>query len=165
MGRSADNHYSTMSVAEIMALQLPATRSSALYLWAIPSMLEHALQAMRHFGYTPKSQMVWVKPSIGLGKCFRNRHEILLYGTRGCLPRLGGKPDSVIAAPRGIHSAKPAAFADAIVKMYPDLPRIELFARVRRKGWDSWGNQLEPVPEAPASCYPAPCASTSADGK
>jgi N6-adenosine-specific RNA methylase IME4 len=145
-GRNAENHYSTMSIAEIKALELPATRSAACFLWAIPAMLEHALGVIRHWGFTPKSQMLWVKPSIGLGKCFRNRHEILLYGTRGRLPRLAYRPDSVIEAPRGRHSEKPAAFADAIVKMYPDLLRIEIFARVRREHWDSWGDELGPDP-------------------
>jgi len=27
--------------------------------------------------------------------------------------------------------------------MYPELPKIELFARTCRQGWDSWGNQAE----------------------
>lgn len=24
-----------------------------------------------------------------------------------------------------------------------DLPRVELFARTRRPGWDAWGNEVE----------------------
>jgi len=32
--------------------------------------------------------------------------------------------------------------------MYPELPKIELFARTRRPGWDVWGNEAPPG-EAP----------------
>jgi N6-adenosine-specific RNA methylase IME4 len=27
--------------------------------------------------------------------------------------------------------------------MYPDLPKIELFARNTREGWAVWGNQVD----------------------
>jgi N6-adenosine-specific RNA methylase IME4 len=29
--------------------------------------------------------------------------------------------------------------------MYPELPKIELFARARRPGWDCWGNEVAPT--------------------
>jgi hypothetical protein len=32
--------------------------------------------------------------------------------------------------------------------MYPDLPKIELFARRRRPGWQAWGNELPPEEDA-----------------
>ncbi len=38
------------------------------------------------------------------------------------------------------HSEKPAAFAADIERLYGDVPRIELFARKRRRGWDYWGD-------------------------
>jgi N6-adenosine-specific RNA methylase IME4 len=44
-------------------------------------------------------------------------------------------------AERGEHSAKPASFREAIERMYPTLPRVELFARTAPKGWMTWGNQ------------------------
>ena len=30
-----------------------------------------------------------------------------------------------------------------IVELVGDLPRIELFARNKALGWDSWGNEIE----------------------
>jgi N6-adenosine-specific RNA methylase IME4 len=45
----------------------------------------------------------------------------------------------VIEAPRGAHSEKPAIFYELIEHYFPNLPKIELNARKRRKGWDSWG--------------------------
>jgi N6-adenosine-specific RNA methylase IME4 len=148
-GRSAERHYHTLLLGAIGALKLPATKNAAVFSWSPNCMLSKAIRVMEDdWGFTYKSKMSWVKPIIGLGKCFRNRDEILLYGTRGRLPRLAYRPDSVIEAPRGRHSEKPAAFADAIVRMYPDLPRIEFFARVRREGWDSWGDEIRA--DAPA---------------
>ena len=41
---------------------------------------------------------------------------------------------------RGKHSAKPEAFQDIVEQVSP-APRIELFARRQRMGWDSWGNE------------------------
>jgi N6-adenosine-specific RNA methylase IME4 len=33
--------------------------------------------------------------------------------------------------------------SELIEAMYPELPKIELFARNTRPGWMQWGNQLE----------------------
>jgi len=42
--------------------------------------------------------------------------------------------------PRGRHSAKPEAFMDLVERVSP-APRVELFARRQRLGWDTWGNE------------------------
>jgi len=42
--------------------------------------------------------------------------------------------------PRGKHSAKPEAFLDIVESVSP-APRIELFARRNRLGWETWGNE------------------------
>jgi len=44
---------------------------------------------------------------------------------------------------RGKHSAKPVYYAELIERMYPGVPRIELFNRGGRSGWDTWGNQSD----------------------
>lgn len=43
-------------------------------------------------------------------------------------------------APRSEHSAKPEFFLDLAERMSPE-PRIELFARRARFGWDYWGDE------------------------
>jgi N6-adenosine-specific RNA methylase IME4 len=40
------------------------------------------------------------------------------------------------------HSKKPQEIADRIVKLFPDVNRIELFARDAKPGWDVWGNEI-----------------------
>ena len=94
--------------------------------------------------------MVWAKPSIGLGRWVRSRHEILLIATRGnppC-PAMGTQWESVIPAERGAHSEKPE-FAYRLIEAYfPTVPKIELNARIRRPGWDPWGLEAPAAPMA-----------------
>ena len=48
----------------------------------------------------------------------------------------------VVDAPRLGHSTKPAEFYDIIERMYPDLPKIELFLRGKpRDRWSGWSNR------------------------
>jgi len=149
MDRSADNHYPTMKGPAIMALDISriAADDCVLLMWATAPMLLDALHVMDAWGFTYKSHCVWAKDKTGTGYWFRNRHELLLVGTKGKIPAPapGQQFDSVIEAPRGQHSAKPEAFLSMIESMFPNLPKIELFRRgPPRKGWHAWGNEVKP---------------------
>jgi N6-adenosine-specific RNA methylase IME4 len=145
MDRAADNHYPTMTVEDIMKLKVPAARDCALFLWATAPMLPQALDVMRFWGFTYKSNMAWVKDKIGTGYWARNQHEHLLIGTRGKIPAPapGQQWASVIMAPREAHSAKPNAVRLMIEEWYPTVPKIELFARERVDGWDAYGQEID----------------------
>jgi N6-adenosine-specific RNA methylase IME4 len=146
--RGAVNHYPTMSLAEIKALPIPAAKDAALFLWATVPMLPQALETMAAWGFIYKSHFVWVKDKRGLGFWNRNRHELLLVGTRGKIPAPapGTQFDSVIEAPRGRHSEKPAIVREMIAQMFPNVPKLEMFARGQRvAGWDFWGNEVTPA--------------------
>jgi N6-adenosine-specific RNA methylase IME4 len=41
------------------------------------------------------------------------------------------------------HSEKPAEIRPRVISLTGNVPRIELFARHRVKGWDAYGDQLE----------------------
>ena len=85
-----------------------------------------------------------MKDKFGMGVYVRQQHELLLIGKRG----LGIVPDpstlssSVIEATRRGHSRKPDEAYEIIERMYPELPKIELFARQTRPGWEAWGNEV-----------------------
>lgn len=174
MDRAADNHYPTQDTAEIKGLPISsiAAPDCALFLWATGAMICDALQVLRFWGFEYKSQFVWVKPSVGTGYWNRNRHEVLLVGTRGNIPAPapGTQWDSVIEAPAGRHSEKPEQFHQLIESYYPNLPRIELNARAVRPGWDLWGKEApEPAAasaeELRAAYTAALAASNTAKGK
>lgn len=145
MDRSADNHYPTMSLIDIAALKVPAADDCVLYLWATVPMLPEALNVMDAWGFEYKSQIVWVKDRIGTGYWTRNQHEILLIGTKGGIPApaQGSQPSSIINAPLGRHSEKPAVFAEVIESLFPATPKVELFCRSPRAGWSVYGNESE----------------------
>jgi N6-adenosine-specific RNA methylase IME4 len=145
MDRAADNHYPTMTLKTIKALPVPAAEDCVLFLWATAPMLLEALDLMRAWGFDYKSNFVWIKDRVGTGYWNRNRHELLLVGTRGDIPAPapGDQYDSVIEAPRRKHSVKPFAVHEMIEEMFPSLPKLEMFARESFDGWDSWGNEVE----------------------
>ena len=87
---------------------------------------------------------MWDKARPNYGYYHNNRHELLLLCTRGsCKPDLQTLEDSIRTIPRGEHSDKPAEFRLLIDALYPEGRRLELFARERAEGWESWGNQVE----------------------
>jgi len=141
-----ENHYPTMALEEIKALPVPAADDAVLFLWAVASRLPEALEVMAAWGFEYKTCLAWVKDWIGLGTWVRHRHELLLLGRKGSYlpPEPEDRPDSVIEAPRGRHSAKPAYAYELIERAYPIASMLELFARVvPRAGWFAWGNEVE----------------------
>jgi N6-adenosine-specific RNA methylase IME4 len=164
-----ENHYPTMALEEIAALELPTADDCLLLLWAVNCRLPQALELIEAWGFEYKTNLVWVKQRIGLGFWVRNRHELLLLATRGRfpLPDPHDCPDSVLEAPRGRHSQKPAGFYERIERAWPQASKLELFARCARPGWVAWGNELTPTtPWAhpalePETAYPWPAASAT----
>jgi N6-adenosine-specific RNA methylase IME4 len=87
-----------------------------------------------------------VKLQIGIGQYLRGSHELLLLGVRG-----KGLDPSVRTEDRGVpsviygrrtkHSKKPDS-AFSMVERVSRGPRVELFARSNRPGWESWGNEV-----------------------
>lgn len=143
MDRSADNHYPTMSMFDMLTLDVPAANDCVMFMWATVPMLPEAIDLMDSWGFEYKSHIVWIKDRIGTGYWTRNKHEMLLIGTKGKVPApaMGTQPPSVIELPLGRHSEKPAFFADMISTLYPTTPKLEMFARVGRVGWDVIGNE------------------------
>ena len=147
MDRSADNHYPTMTTDDLVELDVPAADDCVLFMWATAPMMDQALWVMECWGFEYKSQIIWVKDRIGTGYWARNKHEILLIGTKGNVPApaMGTQPPSVIELPVGKHSEKPYMFGDMIEALFPTTPKVELFCRTPRKGWSSYGNEIEQI--------------------
>ena len=140
-----ENHYPTMDHAAICALPVAdmATPDAILFLWATSPKLTEAIAVVESWGFTYRTCAVWDKQHMGMGYYFRQQHELLLVATRGAMPVPAptNRPASIYSEKKGVHSAKPAAFAELIERMYPELPRLELFCRSPRDGWAVWGNQ------------------------
>lgn len=89
------------------------------------------------------------KPKLGMGFYTRSNAEICLLGMKGTLKKMRHDIYQVQKANVKEHSSKPTRFRNEIVKLFGDIPRIELFARNRVVGWDCWGNEVPIESENP----------------
>jgi N6-adenosine-specific RNA methylase IME4 len=151
MQRAAQAHYPTMELADICKLPVAelATPDALLFMWTTAPHLPEAFQVLAAWSFEYCTHVVWVKDKWGLGYWVRNQHELLLIATRGNFPapKPADRPSSVISAPRREHSRKPDEAYELIERMYPELPKIELFARHARQSWAAWGNQAQADPD------------------
>ena len=151
-GRSASSHYKTMEKNEIAALPISdiAEKDCVLFLWVTAPCLVEGIELCKSWGFTYKTiGFVWVKrnkksPSWfwGLGYWTRANAEFCLIATKGHPKRVGKGVHQVIDTPIEEHSKKPDEVRRRIVELMGGKSRIELFARQRAKGWDSWGNEI-----------------------
>lgn len=146
-----ERHYPTMTVEDIAGLDVPAAEDAHLWLWGVNRLMEDAYRVVRAWGFTPMSLLTWCKGGPGMGYYLRSNTEHCIFATRG-KPIV---PNSAAMStwypwPRGEHSVKPDAFYELVEQVSPD-PRLELFARRRRFGWDVWGDE---APEQAASQAP-----------
>lgn len=147
LDRAADNHYPTQTLDEIRALPVGdiAAPASMLALWSTGPMLANSFSFVEHWGFEYKALLTWNKVVPGTGFWFMNQTEHLIIATRGAFvaPGVGQRPPSLFTEKKTRHSRKPDGIADWISRTWPDIPRIELFARGPRKGWSVWGLESE----------------------
>jgi N6-adenosine-specific RNA methylase IME4 len=150
VARQAEQHYPSMALDDIKALHVPAAENCVLFLWATVPLLPEAIEVMKAWSFTYKSSSTWVKDKAGTGYWVRGIVEHLLIGRRGDVPSPapGDQFPGVIEASRGRHSKKPDIFAEHIQRLFPNVPKLELFARTARAGWSVWGNE---APKAEAA--------------
>ncbi len=166
--RGADKQYKTLSLSDIQRFPLPdITDDAILFLWRVSSQVEEAYAVIRAWGFVPKAEIVWIKTTgtvspegeeeklhFGMGHYTRASHETCVIATRGSFKVADRGIRSVFTAAVGKHSEKPQAFFDLVEKLCGAKgtqngdaaddggPFIELFARVPRPGWHTFGDEL-----------------------
>ena len=148
------NRYETMSVEDIMQIPVSevADRRCHLYLWVPNALLPDGLAVMKAWGFEYKTNLIWEKvrkdgqpDGRGVGFYFRNVTEILLFGIRGDKNRTlqpGRSQVNLLRTMKREHSRKPDEFV-SLIEACSSGPRLEMFARGDRPGWDMWGNQAD----------------------
>lgn len=147
----ATGHYTTMTNAEIAALPVSdlAEKDAHVYMWVTnPRMFGerdgtmNPREIVEAWGFRYITLLTWVKTGApGLGFYFRGNTEHVVFGIRGKAripPEM--RESNVFIAPKGAHSAKPDCFLDLVERVSP-APRLEMFARRQRFGWDTWGDE------------------------
>lgn len=157
----------TLTELHRVVVESPAWRPAAdahLYVWQTVTHIEEPFELVRMLGFRRVSGETWVKSEpkedepteddhiIGMGQYRRQVAEFVLIATRGkaYVPPPSERLDSVFYAPRGKmgHSAKPDLFYTRLEKASLG-PRVDIFARTKRQGWWTWGNELGPDLQAP----------------
>ena len=158
--------YETMTLEDIKLLPVGEISGDKahLYLWVPNALLPAGLEVMDAWGFEYKSNIVWEKvrkdggpDGRGVGFYFRNVTELLLFGIKK-----KSAPNRTLAPARSQvnilrtikreHSRKPDEIIP-IIESCSQEPRIELFARGVRPGWEMWGNQATPDYEPTWNTY------------
>jgi N6-adenosine-specific RNA methylase IME4 len=153
--RGAEHKYPVMSPAELAALPVRelAAKDCALCMWVTYPQLAVGLDLIRAWGFRYSTGLfTWVKSKkskkagpgwiMGMGHYSRSNAELCLLSVRGAPKVVCRSVQQIIDTPRGRHSEKPAVARERIVQLFGDVPRVELFARIRPPGWDVWGNEV-----------------------
>lgn len=162
MDRSAEKHYAIQPVNYLKALNIPALcqKNAALFLWATFPCLKEAFELAEAWVFTYKTvAFTLIKKNrsnnrlfVGMGYYTRANAEIVLLFTRGKpLKRRSRNIQQIIITGRDRHSEKPPEIRNRIVRLFGDLPCLELFARDRGgffhnhelEGWDVFGNEAQ----------------------
>jgi len=167
-GRSAERHYSTMTLDALKAMPIPALMADdcAVFMWATWPTLPQALELGAAWGLTYKTcAFNWVKmcrlqtdkPFTGMGYWTRSNSEPCLLFTKGHPKRQSkavsqivlewtddwfGLETETLATPLQAHSQKPNAIYSRIEALVAG-PYCELFARRPWAGWDVYGNEID----------------------
>lgn len=150
--RNPNRHYDTMEIDQIAALPVGqlAGKDCACFLWVTDPLLDRGIEVLKAWGFYYKTvAFTWAKRTkldtgwhMGTGYTTRSNPEICLLGMMGSLPRRDAGVRQLIVEPVREHSRKPDRVADDIVRLFGDLPRVELFSRTRRPGWSHWGREV-----------------------
>ena len=148
-----DNYYSTLSVNDLKSLPVKdlALDDSVCFMWVTDSHLKVGIEIMESLGFEYKTiAFNWIKHYETGNICYNfapwtlKSWEICLLGVRGTMSKYkkANNVKGLLNEVRTIHSKKPIETAKRIDELFGSEPKIELFARDYKEGWDCWGNEV-----------------------
>jgi len=135
-----DFDYPTMSLDEIKDFKLPAHEECHLWLWTTQKYLRPSFDLLDAWDFTYLATFVWHKNGgfqpVGLPQF---NCEFVILARKGGQPFIETKQFfTCFNASRREHSRKPDEFYDVVKRVCPE-PRIDIFSREDRDGYDVWG--------------------------
>jgi len=138
--------YPPLSLEQIAALPILdlLTDDAIVWLWTTDRFIGDAIAiATERWGLTLRKILVWDKVRAGRPTPWlRGQTEYCLLLTRGNPPFEPGNETNLIRERAREHSRKPEAFY-AFVERTCTGPKLEMFARERRPGWEAWGGEVD----------------------
>lgn len=161
--RAPDAHYQTMDLISMGELAPEPARDAILAMWVYDPMLPDALWLGGAWGFEFVTVLFrWLKSANGQQRLFDPGERLnfgMGYHTRGggceeCwlfkrgkgLPVLRHDIRKEFYSNIREHSRKPDEVPRWLVDLYGDKPRLEMFSRTRRPGWDVYGNEVDKFP-------------------
>lgn len=149
-GKNAAAQYDCMNLDAIKSMPVGplAAPDCVLWLWATNPLLDQAFDLMASWGFQFKTAGHWSKKTakgkqaFGTGYILRCAGEPFLIGVNGN-PKTSRSVRSVIEGPVREHSRKPEQAYAAAEMLCGDVPRLDLFSRQERDGWDCFGNETD----------------------
>lgn len=145
--------YPTLSFEEIFKILdeqvfARSTPDHCLFVWCIDQFLIDVESEFYQRGYKRHARLIWDKTN-GVAPAFtvRYSHEYLLWLYKDKLLPINkaarGKFTSLFREKSREHSRKPDISYQMIDSLYPDVPKLDVFSREKREGWDQFGNETE----------------------
>ena len=135
--------YPTMTFEAIRDSKFPFSDQCHIYLWTTQKFLPASFQLFEAWEVKYIQTLVWHK-NVGFTPfgLFMNNVEFVLFGRKGNLPLLRAGLKAVFQGKVREHSRKPNEFYDLVREASPE-PRIDIFSREKRPGFDQWGNEMD----------------------
>lgn len=148
--KSFKAHYKAQTDEAIMGMPVGqlASFNCLLYCWTTAPRLPFAISCVKAWGFEYKSFLIWRKLTknskvrMGTGYRVRTTGEIVLVATLGN-PKQALAPQTIIDGVARENSRKPEEFYELCDRVMPHARRADVFARVRRPGWSSFGDELD----------------------
>jgi len=146
----AETHYPTIKTVDMIPLFRPLIDSwceddCLLFMWTTWPHLDQAIELGKGWGFKyVHTPFVWNKMKTNPGFYTMTQTEPVLCFKRGKIPQPRGTRNErqLIEEMRTKHSAKPQELYTRIERMFPTQKKMEMFARIKRPGWDCFGNEI-----------------------
>ena len=140
--------YQTMTLEQIEFLPVSelADINCELYIWTTQRYLPCVFDVISIWGFKYCQTLTWCKTprGLGMGGIYCPTTEFLILARKGKMPKVKRQDSTwfLTKRPHNSHSTKPEFFQD-LIEQVTNPPRLELFARRKRMGWDCWGNEVD----------------------
>lgn len=145
-----DKAYETLSIKDIQSIPIIdiCDKDCLLFMWVPNPLLEVGIETIKKWGFIFSTvAFVWYKINPNIGHYTMSDCELVLVGKRkwGRIPK-GKEANNTrqfYSEKKTGHSKKPIEIRNRITNMFPDHPKLELFARTRGDGWDATGLEYD----------------------
>ena len=140
--------YDWMTLQQIKELPINslADENCEVYLWTTQKYLPHTFDLLKEWGLKYCQILTWCKKPMGTGQggVYCPTTEFLILSRKGKMPKVKRVDSTWWEVKRAwkSHSKKPEFFQD-MIETVSEFPRLEMFARREREGWDVFGNEVE----------------------